>query len=420
VDDCLTRDLLPTYDEIIDYVYDQFKLSYCAPALSPKDLKELCSVRPDGVALLSKASLWVPNSILLYKLYQVPVFFTEGPVDSLINEDTVQFDVYLNAFLFLSGLQERACLTKDKFGRFPYQESLQCKYGFVDTPVVNVYFELLAEAIKAKGHDCIKVEFEQKIIFTHDIDQIRSGWLTDVRYYVSNFNFKNCLGIFKSIGIKVFRFPDPYYKGLLKMLELDEQNEVKGVSFLMANKKHQDADYQLESLVGRELFQNQTIGLHPGLDTYDNPKEFDNQLKKIKKLFPKMKPVVRQHFLKYDINVTPAIQESLGIEKDYSLGFVEQKGFRNGIANPFYLYCFEKRRAYKVLQIPLYFMDGTLTNHQHDFSFRAKKNVIQDVEKLVRTFNCSFSVLFHNSVFTETTYRGFEEMYLKLIAISKS
>ena len=122
----------------------------------------------------------------------------------------------------------------------------------------------------------------------------------------------------------------------------------------------------------------------------------------------------RQHFLRYDVLKTPFIQESLGITEDYTLGFAEQYGFRNGIANPFYLFNFEKQRAFNVLHVPLVFMDVSLVNYNLEKEF---ENVLSFLQEPVLAFNCSFSVLFHNSVFTEGKYTGFEDLYKKLIAL---
>jgi hypothetical protein len=408
----------PSQEEVIEYVYAQFCLSYVSPELSVEQLKELCLLSADVKGSLNLPSLWKPNTFFLYKDYSIPVFFEENITAGTLVNGVVQMDVYLNAFLFLSGIQEWAFEERDKHGRFLYKNSLQAKSNFVGTPVVNVYFELLAKAIREKGHDCHHKQTEKELVFTHDIDQVRSGWFEDIIYALKNVGWRSPGLIVKSMFTKVFGTEDPYYKAILRMNELDAQYKLDSISFLMTKKSHKDGDYDINKLFKTGVFDKQTTGLHPGYDTYKDKNELAKQFETLKRLFPNCKRIVRQHFLRYEIRVTPQIHESLGIERDYSLGFVEQHGFRNSYSGPFQLYNFEDNRPYSVIQIPLYFMDSTLTNYLKKDSWEAKLEVVQTVEKLLKTFNCTFSVLFHNSVFTENKYKGFEKMYIALAKIS--
>ena len=408
----------PTQEEVIEYVYAQFCLSYVSPKLLIDELKQLCLLNDDVKAALNTPLLWKPNASFVYKDYSIPVFFNQNISESTLINSVVQMDVYLNAFLFLSGIQEWVFEERDKHGRFLYKNSLQAKFNFAGTPVVNVYFELLAKAIREKGYECHYKNTEKKLVFTHDIDQVRSGWLEDMVYALKNFGWHSPGLIVKSVFTKVFDREDSYHKALLRMNELDEQYKLDSISFLMTKKSHKDADYDINKVIKTGVFDQQTVGLHPGYDTYKDKKEFGKQFETLKELFPNCKQFVRQHFLRYEVKTTPQIHESLGVERDYSLGFVEQFGFRNGYAGPFQLYSFEERRAYSVIQIPLYFMDSTLTNYLKKYSWESKLEVVQSVDTLLKTFNCTFSVLFHNSVFTENKYKDFEKMYQALAKLS--
>jgi hypothetical protein len=203
------------------------------------------------------------------------------------------------------------------------------------------------------------------------------------------------------------------------MNQVDEKHKLDCISFLMTKKGHKDADYKIEAVLSTGVFSQKTIGFHPGHGTFQNKIEFAKQFQILKRLFPNCEKVVRQHFLKYEVKRTPKIHESLGVERDYSLGFAEQYGFRNGYAGPFQLYSFEEKRAYSVIEIPLYFMDATLVNYMKDDSWVAKEKILVDIQQLLKDFNCTFSVLFHNSVFTSNRHKDFGVMYEKLAELSK-
>ena len=408
-----------TQEHIISYVYEQFCLVYDSPNLSIDELKQICLLDFDVKIKLHKFQDWKPSTTFLYKDYRVPVFFEQNISGGLLQiEGVIQFDVFLNSFLLLSGIQEWMFDDQDKHGRFLYKNSLQAKYDFVEVPVVNVYFELIQEALKLKGHNCNYKSNHDKIVFTHDIDQIRSGWFDDTVFAFRKLSWKSPGLIVKSIITKIFGLQDSYYTGLLKMKTLDNKFSLNGINFLMANKSHQDADYHLKTLKKLRVFDGETIGLHPGYGTHVNQKEFASQFNQLKLLFPDYKSFVRQHFLQYNVKLTPKIHEEQGVDEDYSLGFSEQFGFRNAYAGPFQLYCFERNKAYQVIEIPLFFMDSTLINYMKDDSWETKLKVVAEVQKLRLNFNCSFSVLFHNSVFTHNKYNGFEAMYQKLAELS--
>lgn len=409
------QELLPSYSAMQSYFKDQFALSYRVEEAAWNQLEELHLSCEESLPNFLQVETLEPSVYFEYKGYQVPVFFTAASFSQPIESKILQFDVVLNAFLLLSGWQEWVIATKDKEGRFPFQCSLQHKFNFVEVPVVTIYFELLAEAMRKAGFVCDPLPYSKPIIFTHDIDQVRSGWFEDIGFYLKNNPVKNSWKMLKTVLGKVLGSKDSYWNAFEEMLALDQQHNTEAISFLMTDKSHQDADYQLKTLTKASGLDGQIIGLHPGYFTYNDANNFKRQLEELEQHFPEAKRIVRQHFLKYDVRVTNQIHEELAITEDYSLGFAERYGFRNSIATPFYLYRFDQKRVSTVLEVPLYFMDGTLFHYMKDRSWKGKQEVIQKIEKLTQDFNCQFSVLFHNSVFTENKYKGFKKMYEELI-----
>lgn len=73
-------------------------------------------------------------------------------------------------------------------------------------------------------------------------------------------------------------------------------------------------------------------------------------------------PVVatRQHFLHWDIRVTPALQESAGLRADSTLAFNRNVGARAGTSLPFRWYDLERGRALDLVQVPPLVQDGAL------------------------------------------------------------
>mgnify|MGYP006076318159 CR=1 FL=1 len=404
----------PNYDLIKKYFYLNFGLAY-----NLNETIENNFVKNDSNYIPSFNNIFDIEPIFFeWKNYKFPIFIHQNETLLINGNGQITIDIYLNVFLFLSGWQEIVCPTKDEHDRFPYKESLQFKHGFTEIPLVNIYFELLYETALKNNAPILRKKYSSDIIFTHDIDQLRSGWFENIQLHKQETSLTSFWNIFINILSKAIGFKDDYLKGMERMLAIDKENNIEAISFFIPVKSHKDADFNLKESrflkVLKTTKKTQTIGIHPGYETFNNSKEYANQLETLEELTEKKITKSRQHFLRYDINQTPFIQDNLAIKEDYTLGFAEQFGFRNGITNPFYLFNFTDNKAFTVKQIPLVFMDVSLTNYDLEKDF---DSILLFLQKTKKDFNCHFSILFHNSVFSNGKYKGFEALYKRIIAL---
>ncbi len=400
---------------VINYFFDNLKLNYHIDDHSFNDLKDLI---PNNYSSFNSITDLSP-CWLNWKSFSFPVFF-EKPKDLFVS-DQLTIDVFSNTFLLLSGYQEFISNDLDIHSRFKYQNSIQYIHNFVDTPVVNIYFEIFEKLAKKRGITLQKKVIKEPIVFTHDIDQLRSGWFEDIGYELRNFSFKSPFNISKSLFTKLFGLKDSYHQAYDKMLTIEKKHQVSAISFFMTEKSKKDADYDIQRVKYQKLIKNShnEIGLHPGYYTYNNFENFEKQLR-ILSSFDFNVSKVRQHFLKFSIRETPYIHNKNKISEDYSLGFAEMYGFRNSIALPFYLYDFNKNKAHPTIEIPLFFMDGTISHYRKDKNREEEfGKVLQSANKILTLFSCKFSVLFHNTVFSEKKYKGFTKLYLDFIKLNK-
>lgn len=104
------------------------------------------------------------------------------------------------------------------------------------------------------------------------------------------------------------------------------------------------------------------IGLHPSWYSYDNVDELKRQKEALEKVLGHNILSVRQHFLHYDIRVTPRIQTEAGFQYDSTLGFNDNVGFRFGTCYPWNLYDLQAKVELPIKEIPLIIQDGALLN----------------------------------------------------------
>ncbi len=104
------------------------------------------------------------------------------------------------------------------------------------------------------------------------------------------------------------------------------------------------------------------IGLHPSWYSYDDPDEMKRQKEALENVVGDKIKSVRQHYLHYDIRITPCVHEKAGFEYDSTLGFNDNTGFRFGTSYPWYIFDHKKNALSLVMEIPLIIQDVAMLN----------------------------------------------------------
>ena len=102
------------------------------------------------------------------------------------------------------------------------------------------------------------------------------------------------------------------------------------------------------------------IGLHPSWCSFNDLGEMKRQKTAIETALGHDVVSVRQHYLHYDIRVTPRIQTEAGLLYDSTLGFNNNIGFRFGTCYPWRLYDLQAEEELPILEVPLIIQDGAL------------------------------------------------------------
>lgn len=104
------------------------------------------------------------------------------------------------------------------------------------------------------------------------------------------------------------------------------------------------------------------IGLHPSWYSFNDVSELKRQKEQLEKVIGHEVASVRQHYLHYDIRITPRIHYEAGFKFDSTIGFNDNIGFRFGTCYPWNLYDLKAEKELPVLEIPLIIQDGALLN----------------------------------------------------------
>ncbi|MDR9418105.1 DUF7033 domain-containing protein [Gracilimonas sp.] len=352
-----------------------------------------------------------------WKDKDIPFLFDQEEKQDVITVEKenvrINYDIIASVFYFLSHWQEIHQTETDKYGRFPYQNSIQYHYDFALLPVVNYYFDILKAAIEKTG---VNIQRKQQIapiqvFLSHDIDNLSSGWLENIFAELKRGNLLKTYSILKN----KWKGKDPW-DNLDDILELEKQLGVVSTYFFLPREGNGNADYKLEKATPwfdhiRQA--NSEVGLHGSLNSAFDDAQFQADLDEFSQ------PIVgnRFHFLKFSANTTPHILDQTDILYDASHGFAEHIGFRSGFCYPYQPFNFSTNRAHKHWQIPLLLMDTTLRNPSYMGKEPANsiETKIDTLIEEIALFDGVLSILWHNTYFSESKFAGWHERYVSLI-----
>ncbi|MEA2107082.1 MAG: hypothetical protein U9P82_10285, partial [Bacteroidota bacterium] len=158
---------------------------FCTTQNIPADLKNKIIFTLSAQNLNFEHISWVEDIPILFPAKNKQELYSIDQNNNLI----FHHDLLKSAFYLLSGYQELNPAYRDRFGRFPYELSIQKKLGIIKKPVVNYYFEFIIKGLEefCKIHN---LDFKKKkpyspfaFFLSHDVDKIDTYNIYDFIYY---------------------------------------------------------------------------------------------------------------------------------------------------------------------------------------------------------------------------------------------
>jgi len=328
--------------------------------------------------------------------------------DRKSNKIYVNIDVIKTSFLMLSRAEEENT-PKDGFGRF------QAKYAMnkdVEYPVVNQYFEILLDLLKIiNKNDNTHLKIREiwpdnapyAVCLTHDVDNVYKWWFKKVISYATK--KQKIKEVYKSIGKKE-------YWNFQKIMDFEDKYDFRSTFFFLTTKRDIQPRYNINKLkrVISALNENGwEIGLHTGLNSYNDPIKLLKEKHKIENVLDGKISGIRNHYLRFNSPDTWRIQEKSGFSYDTTLGFRETVGFRAGFCHPFLPYDFKNDESFKILELPMTFMDNTI------FSSEDPYKTLDKLIEMVKRFNGLLVVNWHQRSFDEKECPDHTRMYESML-----
>ena len=353
----------------------------------------------------------------------IPVLY--GDQSMIIEEDYIYCgaDIFASAFFMLTRWEELVINKKDQYGRCDESEMLVVREGIWERPIVNEYIRLLYDFLLHLGVQVSPCSHIFTPYLTHDIDDLFR--YTSITNLVKNIagdilHRKSliCLGTtLKSYLLyRCGKIKDPF-DTFDWLMDLSDQHGFKNAFYFKAAfKKEYDATYDIRDkkvidIINNILRRNHEVGFHPSKNTFHNSKQYKEEVKRLKDVFPLIRGG-RQHFLLYDIPCTMREWDNNGFEYDAGLGFAFRAGFRCGICYeyPFFDVC--KREKLNLKIRPLIVMEAALIRRVSPVDM---EECMKRLAKIVHYYNGEYVFLWHNDNFFRPEVRPYSFVYENIV-----
>lgn len=353
----------------------------------------------------------------------IPFLFDSESLSPIISQSdygvVINYDIISSGFYLLSNWQEYVSSDKDTYGRFRMTESIQFKLDIICKPVVNYYFDILKAAIEV-AYDIKIVQNlwqgkKMAVCLTHDIDLCESAWLQG--------SFRELLkgNIFAPLKLVASRlFEDDRWFNFQDIIETEKRSGANSTFFFLPYKGKKEgipnADYDISEPKFKKVFSQvegsgSEVAIHGSIGTSSDADLLKSEIERIDCDVTGN----RFHFLMYDSSLTPAILSESGLKYDSTLGFAENIGFRNSCCLPFFLYDFQNNKSSDILEIPLHVMDVSFSEKYMNISKEEALYKVYDLIGEIEKFDGCFTLLWHNTYFSEYKYSGWKEVYRKIL-----
>jgi len=315
-------------------------------------------------------------------------------------------DIIATIFYMVNCLQEMNPNKEslDKFGRFKYEASFQAKFNNINENLVQKEIDLFCDKFQIKG----KKE-KSSFFISHDIDTIYGSLLQDGFWAIKNLKIDVILNL---IMWELMR--KPHWKNIDKIIKIDTKYDIRSTFFWLVNKGNgtngiENADYSINK-ESKLLDMVKQVGLINGLHKSCSEMSINQELEKGNNLTN----YNRYHFLNFLPHRDWEKISDSKLEFDSSLGFTEHFGFRNSYGKAFQPFDITNDKPYNFIEAPLNFMDGTFHRYLKLPRNSIADTIIDFYEK--NSINCNFSLLWHNTYFSDYKYNSFLAEYKKIIS----
>lgn len=316
-------------------------------------------------------------------------------------------DPLSSLFFVLTRMEEYNHKKKDNHNRFEGKESLQYQFGWLEQCICDRWAETIIKEVEQKLETQFTISSKKvQLIPTFDIDNTFA--------YRMKYGKRKFLSIAKDLIqfnnqrrkerklVLAGKQQDPY--DTFALIKSISEKFTTRIFWLIGSYGGFDKNITIEEVEHSKLVQQLSasieIGIHPSYASNNSTKLVKIEKDKLEKVIGKSVIISRQHFLKLNFPSTYQNLIAQEIQQDFSMGFADTVGFRNGTAHAFPWFDISIEKKTSLLIRPFVYMDGTL-NQYLELSPEVAKIRIKQLHEEVCAFGGDFIVIWHNETIGE-------------------
>lgn len=352
-----------------------------------------------------------PPSIECFETGGYKAFFRNNNTD-------FPFDIFAAIFYLISRYEEYLPHEKDMYGRYAHENSLAFKEGFLNVPLVNIWLNAFAKAIREK-HPSFTIRHSPfTFLPTYDIDIAYSYKHKSLVRTVGGLLRNNPLERVKVLSGKQ---KDPF-DAYQWMDDLHTTNDLQPLYFFLTAQKNglYDKNILPHTAAFQQLVKHHTglyeTGIHPSWQSGDNFLLLKQEKKILEDISGKQITRSRQHYIRFHLPSGYRRLLEAGITDDYSMGYGSINGFRASVASSFYWYDLEKDEPSWLRIHPFCFMEANSFYEQHLSAEQAYEEALHFLN-ICKAVNGTMITIWHNNFLgTAKAFAGWRECYKLFIS----
>lgn len=138
------------------------------------------------------------------------------------------------------------------------------------------------------------------------------------------------------------------------------------------------------------------MGIHPSYESYLKPEQLEKEISRLEQIVGHEIVKSRQHFLRLKLPESYEMLTALGIQRDFTMGYAEEIGFRAGTSFPFTFFNLRTNQTMNLLIFPFAYMDSAMKDNL-ELSVDQAKEEIKKLTDEVREVGGVLMCIWHNS-----------------------
>ncbi|WP_111706601.1 polysaccharide deacetylase family protein [Lutibacter citreus] len=348
---------------------------------------------------------------------ETPCFFPAGEASS------VPYDLFAASFYLISRYEEYLPHVQDQHERFPANESLAFKNGFLEKPVIDIWARKFLEKLKEKfpNYEIKSREFD--LISTIDVDMAfaykHKGVVRSIGGYINDLVHLRFVNLWHHLLSNLNLRKDPY-NTFSEILNIKKNYKINTLFFFLISdfstydKNISSNSTKFISLI-KSVADYAKVGLKPSYFAVKNEEKLKKEKHRLEGIINTPVTFSRQHYIRLIIPETYQNLIDLDIEEDYSMGYAKHVGFRASTCSPYYFYDLDFEIQTPLKLFPFAIMDMALKDGMKLSNTESLQKIIE-IKNEIKKVNGTFISVFHNDTLSENDkWKGWSEIYKKML-----